>query len=126
MTFSVSPACRKQLIQADVNHDARHAPEKDAHYLRRNHPCVACQEQPNRKAEKVPKYELGKVQWRLEKEERKRQKKAALASKIENERAFYVGLGLMEKQQRIGEATGLNKRKGGKMSLFDVAQAFPG
>ena len=73
---------------------------------------------------KIPKYELGKVQWRLQKEEEKRQKKAALAGKIENERAFYVGLGLLEKQQRVGEATGLAKRKFGKMSLFDAAKAF--
>lgn len=70
----------------------------------------------------VPKYELGKVQWRLQKEEEKRQKKAALASKIENERAFYVGLGLMEKQQRIGQATGQPPKKFGKMSLFDAAR----
>lgn len=73
---------------------------------------------------KVPKYELGKVQWRLQKEEEKRQKKAALASKVENERAFYVGLGLMEKQQRVGQATGLAKRKFGKMSLFDAARVL--
>ncbi len=72
----------------------------------------------------VPKYQLGKVQWRLQKEEEKRQKKAALASKVENERAFYVGLGLMEKQQRVGVATGLAKRKFGKMSLFDAAHAL--
>ena len=74
--------------------------------------------------ENVPKYELGKVQWRLQKEEEKRQKKAALASKVENERAFYVGLGLMEKQQRVGQATGLAKRKFGKMSLFDAAKVL--
>ena len=73
---------------------------------------------------KVPKYELGKIQWKLEKEERKRQKKAALAAKVENERAFYVGMGLMEKQQRIGIATGIPKRQGGKMSLFDAAKSF--
>lgn len=70
----------------------------------------------------VPKYKLGKVQWRIQEEEEKRQKKAALASRVENERAFYVGLGLMEKQQRIGEATGIPKRKFGRMSLFDAAQ----
>ena len=70
----------------------------------------------------VPKYELGKVQWKLQKEEQKRQKKAALAGKIENERAFYVGLGLMEKQQRIGQATGQPPKKFGKMSLFDAAR----
>lgn len=79
-----------------------------------------------RAPDSIPKYELGKVQWRLEKEERKRQKKAALASRVENERAFYIGMGAMENQQRIGEATGLNKRKHGKMSLFDAAQNFPG
>lgn len=71
---------------------------------------------------KVPKYELGKVQWRIQKEEEKRQKKAALASKVENERAFYVGLGMMEKQQRIGQGTGIQKHKFGKMSLFDAAR----
>lgn len=73
---------------------------------------------------KVPKYELGKVQWKLQKEEEKRQKKAALAAKVENGRAFYVGMGLLEKQQRIGIATGLPSRKGGKMSLFDAARSF--
>ena len=72
--------------------------------------------------EKVPKYELGKVQWKLQKEEEKRQKKAALAGKIENERAFYVGLGTMEKQQRIGQATGLTKRKFGSLSLYEAAR----
>ena len=73
-----------------------------------------------RAPEMIPNYELGKVQWRLQKEEQKRQKKAALAAKIENERAFFVGLGEMEKRQRIGEATGLPKKKFGKMSLFDA------
>lgn len=73
---------------------------------------------------KVPKYELGKVQWKLQKEEEKRQKKAALASKVENERAFYVGMGEMEKRQRIGQATGLPKSKFGRMSLFDAAKSF--
>ena len=72
----------------------------------------------------IPKYELGKVQWKLQKEEEKRQRKAALAAKVENERAFYVGMGLMEKQQRIGIATGLAKRKGGKLSLFAAAKSF--
>jgi hypothetical protein len=75
--------------------------------------------------EQVPKYELGKIQWKLQKEEKKRQRKAALAAKIENERAFYVGMGLMEKQQRIGQATGLpNKRKYSPMSLFDAVHQF--
>lgn len=69
--------------------------------------------------EQVPKYELGRVQWKLLKEELKRQKKAALAAKVESERAFFLGLGEMEKRQRIGEATGLpNKRA--RLSLFDA------
>jgi len=72
--------------------------------------------------EKVPKYELGKVQWKLQKEEEKRQRKAALAAKIENERAFYVGQGLMEKQQRVGQATGLPSKKFKPMSMFEAVQ----
>lgn len=72
----------------------------------------------------VPKYKLGKVQWKIQEEEEKRQKKAALASKVENERAFYVGMGQMEKQQRIGQATGLPPKKFGKMSLFDAARGL--
>lgn len=71
--------------------------------------------------EKVPNYELGKVQWKLYHEERKRQRKAALAAKVENERAFFLGLGEMEKRQRIGQATGLPD-KTGHMSMFDAMQ----
>lgn len=70
----------------------------------------------------VPKYELGKVQWRLYHEERKRQRKAALQARVENERAFFLGMGEIEKRQRIGQATGLPESKGGKMSLFDAVQ----
>jgi hypothetical protein len=70
----------------------------------------------------IPKYELGKVQWKLQKEEEKRQKKAALASKVENERAFFVGHNEMEKRQRIGQATGLPKQKHARMSLFEAAR----
>jgi hypothetical protein len=72
--------------------------------------------------EKTPKYELGKVQWKLYHEERKRQRKAALAAQVENERAYFLTLGQMEKRQRIGEATGRIENKGGRMSLFDAVQ----
>lgn len=72
--------------------------------------------------EEIPKYELGKVQWKLLHEERKRQRKAALASKVENERAFFFGPDELGKRQRIGEATGLPKSKFGRMSLFDAAR----
>jgi len=72
----------------------------------------------------VPTYELGKTQWKLLKEEQKRQKKAALASKVENERAFFVGRNEMEKRQNIGVATGQPKRKFGRMTLFDATRAL--
>ena len=74
--------------------------------------------------EKIPKYELGKVQWKLLKEEQKRQKNAALAAKVENERAFFVGRQQMENRQNIGIATGLPKRKFARMSLFDATRVI--
>lgn len=72
---------------------------------------------------KVPKYELGKVQWKLYREEMKRQKKAALAAKLENDRYFFLGTVEMEKRAKIGEATGLPDRRG-KLTLFDAARAM--
>lgn len=71
---------------------------------------------------KVPKYELGKVQWNLLKEEKKRQKNAALASRVENERAFFAGRENLEKRQRVGEATGLPQKASGRLSLFEAAR----
>jgi hypothetical protein len=68
----------------------------------------------------VPKYEIGKIQWKLYHEERKRQRKASLAHHVENERAYFLTLGEMEKRQRIGQATGQPKREGSKLSLFDA------
>lgn len=68
----------------------------------------------------IPKYELGKVQWKLYHEERKRQKKAALAETIDNEKPFHLTLGDLEKRARIGEATGLPSNRGAKPSLFDA------
>jgi len=69
---------------------------------------------------KIPKYELGKVQWKLLKEEKKRQKQAAMQEQIEHERRFYsTNPQEMEKYQRLGQATGIpNKRA--KLSLFDT------
>ena len=73
----------------------------------------------------VPKYELGKIQWKLYHEERKRQRKAALAREIENERSFaLLTTGQLEKRMKIGEATGLPPVKGGRMSLFDAVHAL--
>ena len=43
----------------------------------------------------VPKYEVGKIQWKLYHEEKKRQRKASLAHQVENERAYFLTLGEM-------------------------------
>jgi hypothetical protein len=72
----------------------------------------------------IPKYELGKVQWKLQKEEEKRQKKAALASRVENERAFFVNSKLLEKRQYLNQATGLPPKKMSRLSLFDAVRTF--
>jgi hypothetical protein len=69
----------------------------------------------------VPSYEVGKVQWKLYHEERKRQRKAALSAKVENDRYFFMGTTEMEKRSKIGQATGLPDR-GSKLSLFDAVQ----
>jgi len=71
----------------------------------------------------VPKYELGKVQWKLYHEERKRQRKAALAAQVENERMFFFGTAELEKRSKIGQATGLPENRT-KMSLWDAVRAF--
>lgn len=60
----------------------------------------------------IPKYELGKVQWRLFHEERRRQRKAALSDQLQQERAFHLTLGDIEKRDRIGQATGLPDKRG--------------
>ena len=70
---------------------------------------------------KVPDYELGKIQWQLYHEERKRAKKAALAARVENEKYFFLGSSEMEKRSKIGEATGIPQNQG-RMSLFDAVR----
>jgi hypothetical protein len=67
----------------------------------------------------VPKFELGKIQWKLYHEERKRQKKASLAAEVENERSYFLSMGEMEKRQRVGEATGLPSKRP-KRTLYDA------
>ena len=69
----------------------------------------------------VPKYELGKVQWKLYKEEKRRLKQVALSAKVDSERAFFYGLGDMEKRARVGQGTGIPETKG-KLSLFDAVR----
>jgi hypothetical protein len=73
--------------------------------------------------EKVPKYELGKVQWKLFKEERKRQRKATISMQVENDRNFFLTSDEIEKKSKLGQATGLPTQQT-KMSLFDMVQNF--
>lgn len=72
--------------------------------------------------EKVPKYELGKVQWKLFHEERKRAKKALLADQVDQDRSFFLDRSEMEKRQQIGQGTGLPKNRT-RPSLFDLASS---
>lgn len=70
--------------------------------------------------EVVPKYELGKVQWKLFKEERRRNKKATLAGQVENDRSFCLTTSEVEKRMKLGQATGMPTNRA-KPSLFDLA-----
>lgn len=72
--------------------------------------------------EAVPAYELGKVQWKLYHEERKRMKKAAMAADVENDRNFFLNANEMEKRLKLGQATGLPTHRA-KPSLFDLCAA---
>jgi len=67
----------------------------------------------------VPTYELGKVQWKLFREERKRQKKATLANNVENDRSFFLSREEVEKRLKIGQATG-KPTTGSRPSLYDM------
>lgn len=67
----------------------------------------------------IPKFELGKIQWKLYKEELKRQRKACMAADVENERSICASLSTMEKFQRTGVATGGPDQKYGRPSLFE-------
>lgn len=69
--------------------------------------------------EVVPKYELGKVQWALFREERKRQKKATLANNVENDRSFFLSRDEVEKRLKVGQATG-KPTNGSRPSLYDM------
>ena len=68
----------------------------------------------------IPKFECGKVQWRLYHEERKRAKKAALAAELDKSGSWMHQLDDLDKMARIGQATGQPPQKKAKMSLFDA------
>lgn len=59
----------------------------------------------------VPKYELGKVQWKLFREERKRQRKATLQDQVQTERTFFSTNSNVEIQSKLNEGTGLPPKR---------------
>ena len=67
----------------------------------------------------IPKYELGKVQWKLFRAERKRMRKATLAGAVENDRSFCLTTNELEVRGKIGQATGMPTDRA-KPSLFDM------
>lgn len=67
----------------------------------------------------VPKYELGKVQWKLYHEEQKRNRKATLAANVENDRSFFLSRDEVEKRMKFGQATGKPTNRT-RPSLFDA------
>lgn len=75
--------------------------------------CYTCKSQKD-----IPKYEVGKVQWKLFHEERKRNRAATLQASLETERAFLSDIGGKRKMHSLGEATGMLPKQG-RLSLHD-------
>jgi hypothetical protein len=73
--------------------------------------------------EDVPKYELGKVQWKLFHEEQKRNRKATLANNVENDRSFFLSRDEVEKRMKFGQATGRQTNRA-RPSLFDACSGM--
>lgn len=72
---------------------------------------------------KIPKYELGKVQWKLWKEENKRNKQARLEAMVNHEISSTASLGrqaLLSTSFTMGEATGKPKKQ--PLTLFQAMQ----
>jgi len=72
--------------------------------------------------DQVPKYELGLVQWKLFREEQKRNKKATLSMQVENDRSFFLDRDEIDKRSKIGQATGRAHNQA-KPSLYDMYAA---
>lgn len=68
---------------------------------------------------KVPKYELGKVQWKIAKEEKKRQRRAALEAKMQNVASYFLGTNELEVQSKLNVATGVPSNRN-TVSMFDA------
>lgn len=67
----------------------------------------------------VPKYELGKVQWKIAREEAKRQRRAALEAKMQDAQSYFLGTTEMEVRSKLNEATGIPSGRE-KVTMFDA------
>lgn len=67
--------------------------------------------------EKVPKYELGKVQWDLEREERKRHKNALMHANMQS-RLYPIGSEYHDRMEKVKNTPQGEKRKGGLYNAF--------
>lgn len=67
----------------------------------------------------VPKYELGKVQWKIAREEAKRQRRAALEAKLEDAQTFFTTAAQMEIRSKLNQATGMPDNRE-KVTMFDA------
>lgn len=70
----------------------------------------------------VPKYELGKVQWKIYRDEQKRNRTMAKLARAEHAREFWMSTTDLEIRAKIGEATGLPEQRT-KRSLYDAMMA---
>ncbi len=66
----------------------------------------------------VPKYELGKVQWKIAREEAKRQRKAILDAKLQDAQTYFTTTAQMEVRSKLNQATGQATQE--KVSMFDT------
>ena len=67
----------------------------------------------------IPKYELGKVQWKIAKEEKKRQRRAALEAKMQNVSSYFLGTNEMEIRSKLNVATGVPTNRN-TVTMFDA------
>lgn len=67
----------------------------------------------------VPNYELGKVQWKLYREEQRRNRALAKGAQAEQAKEYYVTTDELEIMARINQATGQPEHRS-KKSLFDA------
>jgi hypothetical protein len=72
----------------------------------------------------IPKFELGKVQWKLWKQEKKRRKQAAMEASLLNDKMWFVtnskSVNGTRTMPAINEATGRAKKQ--PLSLFEAMQ----